>query len=313
MPILQIKGGPMRDPSKNVHESVQAFFSAFEAQLRSRSLNLDRHWERLIWTTLDSQQHKWATHRLAGRCYTWEQAKGEIQNMYGNPLYIYRKQFELSRKFQRPGQSLKLHTEEWQELAYQANCEPSPQTTFNYVNSLLKPVRETIWPILSSKYELDLPCSINTVAQLAIGAMGEYMEDINIHDAATPISRKRQYMGHQDSTHHKKRQYGNCPVHPKGSHMASECIILRQLNQGRQHTPQHHAHDNKDKGQRLCKFCKKVPYQPGHKCSEFYQQRKVVHNRGIHVNQTSSARDQAILDHLLPVNLEKMDITGTHT
>ncbi|KAJ8652803.1 hypothetical protein O0I10_011542 [Lichtheimia ornata] len=307
MPMLQIKGGPMRDASKTIHESVQAFCSAFEAQLRSRSLDLNRHWERLIWTTLDSQQIQWATQRLAGRDYTWEQAQVEIQRMYGNPLYIYRKQFELSRKFQRPGQSLKLHTEEWQELAYEANCEPSPQTTFNYVNSLLKPVRETIWPILSTKFELNLPSSINEVAQLAIGAMGEYMEDG--YEQVTPIARKRQHMGNQDGTF-KRRQYGNCPVHPKGSHAANDCLVLRQLNQGRQQTSQHAP--IKDKGPRLCRYCKKAPYQPGHKCSEYYQQRKVVHNRSINVNQTSSSRDQAILDHLLPVNLEKMDITGTH-
>ncbi|CDH61243.1 predicted protein [Lichtheimia corymbifera JMRC:FSU:9682] len=307
MPMLQIKGGPVRDANKTTHESVQAFFSAFEAQLRSRSLDLNRHWERLIWTTLDSQQHQWATQRLAGRNYTWQQAQVEIQRMYGNPLYIYRKQFELSRKFQRPGQSLKLHTEEWQELAYEANCEPSPQTTFKYVNSLLKPVRETIWPILSTKFELNLPSSINEVAQLAIGAMGEYMEDG--YEQTTPIARKRQHMGNQDGTF-KKRQYGNCPVHPKGSHAAHDCLVLRQLNNGRQHTSQHAP--IKDKGQRLCRYCKKEPYQPGHKCSEYYQQRKVVHNRSINVNRTSSPRDQAILDHLLPINLEKMDITGTH-
>ena len=135
MPMLQIRGGPLRDTNKTVHESVQAFFSAFEAQLRSRSLDLNRHWERLIWTTLDAQQHTWVTRRLAGQGYTWEEAKLEIERMYGNPLYIYRKQFELSRKFQKPGQSLKLHTEEWQELAYEASCEPSPQTTFNYSDS----------------------------------------------------------------------------------------------------------------------------------------------------------------------------------
>lgn len=58
MPMLQIKGGPLRDANKVVHESVQAFFTSFEAQLRSRSLDLNRHWERLIWTTLDSQQHQ---------------------------------------------------------------------------------------------------------------------------------------------------------------------------------------------------------------------------------------------------------------
>lgn len=123
IPILQLKGGPLRDANKPVHESVQAFFNAFdETQLRSCSLDFDRHWERLIWTTLDSQQHHWATQCLAGRSFTWNQAKAEIQTMYGNPLYTYRKQYELSRKFQRPGQSLKLHMEEWQELAYEANC-----------------------------------------------------------------------------------------------------------------------------------------------------------------------------------------------
>lgn len=87
MPMLQIKGGPMRDANKVVHESVQAFFTSFEAQLRSRPLNLNRHWERLIWTTLDSQQHQWAAKRLAGNHFTWDQAKKEIQKMYGNPLY----------------------------------------------------------------------------------------------------------------------------------------------------------------------------------------------------------------------------------
>lgn len=308
MPMLQIKGGPRRDASKAIHESVQAFFNAFEAQLRSRSLNLDRHWERLLWTTLDAQQHQWATQRLAGRNFSWKQAQVEIQRMYGNPLYIYRKQFELSRKFQRPGQSLKLHTEEWQELAYEANCEPSPQTTFNYVNSLLKPVRETMWPILATKFELDLPCSIHEVAQLAMGAMGEYMDEDT--EQTTPVMRKRQYMGQYEGTR-KRRQYGNCPVHPKGSHSADDCFVLRHVNQTRPHVSQH-APVNKFTNPPLCRYCKKVPYQRGHKCPEYHQQKKVVHNRTIHVNQAST-RDQAILDHLLPVNLEKLDITGTHT
>ena len=204
---------------------------------------------------------------------------------------------------------MKLHTEEWQELAYEASCEPSPQTTFNYVNSLFKPVRETIWPILATKFELDLPCSIHEIAQLAMTSMREYMEDINVHDSIAPITRKRQYMGNQDGIY-KKRQYGNCPIHPKGRHAANDCLILGQLNRTQPNISQH-AHANKDKGQRLCKYCKKVPYQPGHKCSEYYQQRKVIHNRSTNVNKTPSSRDQAILDHLLPVNLEKMDITGT--
>lgn len=313
MPILQIKGCPLREANKPVHESVQAFFNAFEAQLRSRSLNFDRHWERLIWTTLDSQQHQWATQCLAGRYLTWNQAKLEIQKMYGNPLYIYRKQYELSRKFQRPGQSLKLHIEEWQELSYEANCEPSPQTTFNYVNSLLKPVRETIWPILSTKFELNLPSSINEVAQLAIGAMGEYMEDDHEH---TPMTRKRQHQGNYGNYEgiRKKRQYGDCPIHTRGSHSAHECSVLRQYNQARQSHPQPNTIHHYNKEPRLCKYCKKVPYQRGHTCQEYYQQKKVHHNRSTHVTDTgSSSRNQAILEHLLPVNLEKMDITGTHT
>lgn len=229
--------------------------------------------------------------------------------MYGNPLYTYHKQYELSRKFQRPGQSLKLHTEEWQELAFEANCEPSPQTTFNYVNSLLRPVRETIWPILATKFELDLPASINEVAQLAIGSMGEYME--NDHEEWTPIRRKRQYMGTQEGSH-KKRQYGNCPVHPKGSHSASECQVLRHVNKTRSDASQH-APSHKATTPKLCHYCKKVPYYRGHTCPEYHQQKKVVHNRSTHVNTTSS-RDQAIIEHLLPINLEKMDITGkSHT
>ncbi|CDH61108.1 predicted protein [Lichtheimia corymbifera JMRC:FSU:9682] len=297
MPMLQIKEGPMRDSTKAIHESVQAFFNAFEAQLRSRSLNLDRHWERLIWTTLDAQQHQWATQRLAGRNYSWKQAQVEIQRMYGNPLYIYRKQFELSRKFQKPGQSLKLHTEEWQELAYEANCEPSPQTTFNYVNSLLKPVRETMWPILATKFELNLPYSIHEVAQLAMGAMGEYMDDDTEQaHTHTPMMRKRQHMGPYEGTR-RKRQYGNCPVHPKGSHSADDCFVLRHVNQTRPHVSQH-APVNKFTGPLLCRYCKKVPYQRGHKCPEYHQQKKVVHNHTIHVSNQASTRDQAIIDHL---------------
>lgn len=135
-----------------------------------------------------------------------------------------------------------------------------------------------------------------------MGAMGEYMEDGM--DQFTPITHKRQHITHQENTK-RKRHYGNCPIHTRGNHSAEECLVLRQLNQARQHQQNTMTTSNN-----LCRYCKKVSYHRGHNCQEYHQQ-KVVHNRAIHVKPASTC-DQNILDRLLPVHLEKMDITGMY-
>ena len=53
MPGLQVLGGPVRFEDKDMHESITAFFTAFEAQLHSHELDLDKHWERLFWQCID--------------------------------------------------------------------------------------------------------------------------------------------------------------------------------------------------------------------------------------------------------------------
>ncbi|KAG0162748.1 hypothetical protein DFQ29_003723, partial [Apophysomyces sp. BC1021] len=57
LPAFQIRGGPIRDKNKKVHDSVRTFISAFEVQLRAYNLvPLDNHWERLFWLTCDDTQ-----------------------------------------------------------------------------------------------------------------------------------------------------------------------------------------------------------------------------------------------------------------
>lgn len=44
MPGLQVLGGPQRFEDRDMHESITAFFTTFEAQIHSHSLDLNQHW-----------------------------------------------------------------------------------------------------------------------------------------------------------------------------------------------------------------------------------------------------------------------------
>ncbi|KAG2216716.1 hypothetical protein INT45_005669 [Circinella minor] len=358
MPTLQIKGGPIRDNAKPVHDSLKSFISAFERQLKSHNLPLDNHWERLFWLCLNDNQIPWFHRELVDKNRTWADACTEICKEYGNPFHIFLKRHELFAARPKSYESICLyiriimkthddwtntsiiiflfqnqfilHTERYLLLAQEAGRTNGIDLTFDFVSSLSSNVREKIYPVLARNYGTNWPTDIMEVSQLVISTLGE-----NIDTNHTESNNKRHLSVNKPSPSKTKHKYGNCPVHPKGSHAASECEVLKKQ---RIHVKENNNNNNNTPA-KLCRYCNKVPYQPGHKCQEYFDSKnnnnnqRTYHNRSLRVTNGStpsssstsssssqesrtrvtSKRDNDILNEiLLPSQMDEMDITGKY-
>ncbi|KAI9273129.1 hypothetical protein BDA99DRAFT_533948 [Phascolomyces articulosus] len=336
MPMLQIQGGVVRDSSKPIHNSLDSFISAFERQLKSHNLPLDNYWERLFWVCLNDDQIPWFRHELLDKNCSWETACARIKKEYGNPFHIFIKRHELFAAHPKEGESIHAYTERWVALAHDAGRKGGVDLTFDFISSLSSSIREKVYPVLACIYGIEWPTEVMEVAQLVITTIGEQIDNKqDITSSSSPSSNKKRHFSpsseEPSAPSKSKRKYGNCPVHPKGSHSSTECSVLKKQKEivGQQLKQATNNNNN------LCKFCKKVPYKPGHKCQEFYEFKKnnnsnknsnhrTFHNHSLHVvhytpsslsstsntQHTPSQRSQDILDEiLLPAKMDGMDLT----
>lgn len=333
MPILQIKGGPIRDNARPIHDSLESFISAFERQLKSHNLPLDNHWERLFWLCLNDNQIPWFRRELVDKNRTWADACIEVRKEYGNPFHVFLKRHELFAARPKSHESIRLYTERYLLLAQEAGRTNGIDLTFDFVSSLSSNVREKIYPVLARNYGTNWPTDIMEVSQLVISTLGE-----NIDTNHTGGNNKRHLPVNEPAPSSKtKRKYGNCPVHPKGSHSASECEVLKKQ---RIHVKEN-SNNNNSTPAKLCRYCNKVPYQPGHRCQEYFDSKnnnnnnnqRTYHNRSLRVingstpsssstsssssqeshTRVTSKRDNDILNEiLLPSQMDEMDITGKY-
>ncbi|KAG2209069.1 hypothetical protein INT45_006137, partial [Circinella minor] len=300
MPTLQIKGGPIRDNAKPVHDSLESFISAFERQLKSHNLPLDNHWERLFWLCLNDNQIPWFRRDLVDKNRTWADACTEIRKEYGNPFHVFLKRHELFAARPKSHESIRLHTECYLLLAQEAGRTNGIDLTFDFVSSLSSNVREKIYPVLARNYGTNWPTDIMEVSQLVISTLGE-----NIDTNHTESNNKRHLSVNEPSPSKTKRKYGNCPVHPKGSHAASECEVLKKQHI---HVKENNNNNNNTPA-KLCRYCNKVPYQPGHRCQEYFDNEtditgKYKNNNFYTINTINTLQKQSTESLLLPLTLQ---------
>ncbi|KAI8364627.1 uncharacterized protein BYT42DRAFT_550258 [Radiomyces spectabilis] len=308
LPSFQVKGGPIRDSNKKVHDSVKAFISAFEIQLRAYNLiPLDEHWERLFGLTCDDSQRQWFSRTLADKGYTWEQAMARLEREFGNPFYIWRKKDEHRHMAQKPNESIRLFLTRYQEVSLEANLQQNSELVYNFVCSLQPHIKQKAWSTLTNHYGLTLTADLHQAAQLIMAACREGNTD-SYHIGEPWNNGKRRYTN-EDAVEYKrqKRSYdrhGNCPMHPKGSHAKEECHLWKKIIQEAAALSRSSQVVQPTSGN-LCRYCKKAEYTRDHRCQEYRdaKSKKFVANR--------AAKALSLVDpdtEMLPVNLEKLDL-----
>ncbi|KAI7868978.1 hypothetical protein K492DRAFT_227231 [Lichtheimia hyalospora FSU 10163] len=327
MPGLQVLGGPVRFEDRDMHESITAFFTAFEAQLHSHKLNLDKHWERLFWQCLDNHQRSWFQRTLHGKHLSWVQAQQHIEKEYGNPCHTWQKGQELYELRQERNQPIREYVEEFESLAREAARIEDDRLCKDFIYSLDESVRTKLYPVLASTYPLQDPTNLREVALLAVRTLGEHME-VSTTSTINRNNKRQRTTGSNSSTTRQvknRRKYGNCPIHKHGSHDKEQCNVLQRL---REVTQQPKTGYNTSRMQsksspnvasthsNLCRHCNKVPFTYEHLkvCQEYQSKRQgkdTVHNRSITVTNTSSSHSRAdeIYD-FCAGQLANMDLTG---
>lgn len=171
LPAFQIKGGPTRDKSKKVHDSVRAFIGAFEVQLGAYNLvPIDDHWERLFLLTCDETQHQWFARTLTNRQLTWSQVCACLEKEFGNPFYLWSKKDEYHQLVQRPDESVRMYLERYQEAAYEAILKQDQELVYTFVCSLQPKTKKRAWSTLTNHYGLALTSDIHQAAQLIMAS-----------------------------------------------------------------------------------------------------------------------------------------------
>ena len=222
LPAFQVKGGPIRDKTKKIHDTVRTFISAFEVQLRAYNLvPVDEHWERLFWLTCNDTQRQWFEKTLANKGLSWSEACAQLEKEHSNPFYVWRKKDEHRHLAQRADEPIRMFLERYQEVSYEANLKHDQDLVYNFVCSLLPSVKKEAWSTLTNHYGLALTSDIHQAANLIMASCGEDTSVTQSH-GEQQNNGKRRYTN-EDITNPKRskngfHRYGGCPVHPRGSH-----------------------------------------------------------------------------------------------
>ncbi|KAG2190812.1 hypothetical protein INT47_011748 [Mucor saturninus] len=280
LPAFQLQGGPIRQPSKMVHESIRSFLNEFEVQLRAHNLTFDKHWERLFWLTCDKSQRISFQYTKAGKGYTWGEFRRQMEQEHGNPYHLWMKRQEMRALTQGPREQIRGYASKYQEAAHAAALPNGEELVWLFVTLLTKTVREKAWQTIAQHFGLTTPKDINQVIPLVIATCGEENEVRPQEERWATGSKRRQedhHHHHEDQDSFKKGKVspqvgrattnGSCPVHPKGRHSLQECQVLRNLvpKENKFSTPV-----SASRAPTLCRFCHKAPYVPGHKCQEYH-------------------------------------------
>ncbi|CAO3669854.1 unnamed protein product [Umbelopsis vinacea] len=228
LPAFQIKGGPTRDKSKKVHDSVRAFIGAFEVQLGAYNLvPIDDHWERLFLLTCDETQHQWFARTLTNRQLTWSQVCACLEKEFGNPFYLWSKKDEYHQLVQRPDESVRMYLERYQEAAYEAILKQDQELVYTFVCSLQPKTKKRAWSTLTNHYGLALTSDIHQAAQLIMASSAEYVPGHTCQEYRD--AKKKQYTANraervvmEDPDDHLPVNMGNLAIQENGKRLA--CI-----------------------------------------------------------------------------------------
>ncbi|OAD78256.1 hypothetical protein PHYBLDRAFT_163371 [Phycomyces blakesleeanus NRRL 1555(-)] len=178
LPAFQLRGGPVRQTNKAVHDSIAAFLNDFEVQLRAHNLDFDQHWERLFWLTCDERQRVSFEKTRAGRGLKWKEVRQQLESEHGNPYHLWIKKHEVHCMLQKPGELVRAYAERFLDSVHAANLDSSDELVWLFTSKLLRPVREKAWQTLTQHYGLVVPKNIHQVIPLIVATSGEETDSL---------------------------------------------------------------------------------------------------------------------------------------
>ncbi|OAD76006.1 hypothetical protein PHYBLDRAFT_165981 [Phycomyces blakesleeanus NRRL 1555(-)] len=316
LPAFQLRGGPVHQTNKAVHDSIAAFLNDFEVQLRAHNLDFDQHWERLFWLTCDKRQRVSFEKTRAGRGLKWKEVRQQLESEHGNPYHLWIKKHEVHCMLQKPGELVRAYAERFLDSVHATNLDSSNELVWLFTSKLLRPVREKAWQTLTQHYGLVVPKNIHQVIPLIVATSGEETDSLFQEERTTSGTKRYQEDNHkytgskrgrgefrreQRGNNHNNR--GSCPLHPKGRHSKDECHILKSITsmENKTFTPP------APRPAPLCHYCHKVLYFNGHKCPEFQlakAKKPVFANRSTRTVNSEDALNSRIELDLSQLNLQ---------
>ncbi|OAD65738.1 hypothetical protein PHYBLDRAFT_175911 [Phycomyces blakesleeanus NRRL 1555(-)] len=277
LPVLQLKGGSIRQPDKKIYDSIRSFLNDFEVQLIAHSLPLDKNWERLFRLTCDDMQRLSFERTNAGKGLTWKEIREKLELEYGYPQYVWAKRFALKSITQRHDESVKEFSERYRGAAHAADLHNEDELVWLFISSLVKPVRDIALQAIVRQFGLKMPHDMKEVIQLIINSVEGESANLFLnkyttsskrrqHEEHRPTGSSKKYRGDPRSTRGNSNSKDMRQTHPKGRHMREGFVQMQNLMD-----KDNIFLSNVAKQPSLCRHCRKVPFFPGHHCPEFPQ------------------------------------------
>ena len=269
LPLLQLKGENIWKPKEDVHDSAHDFCVAFETVLRAHIQDFDMNWERLLPMCMNTEQISWCEENLLNRSLNWEDAKVKILDFFDTPFRKFLLMAEVGSMRQGRHESNRDYASRFQKLRREASIEDGTFLAVSFFCSLRDTVRSRSQIAIASHLGMSLPTSINQIIDLVI-ASGE-------ESSFAPSSRHKRSRLEYD---------GEVKVvkNPSGSETGDSSSSVGLLS------------DVKRVGKTSCKnlpckFCNRA-WARGHKCKEFYENKKAsVTSNTIKINRMSRRRE----------------------
>ena len=257
LPLLQLTDEVVWDRRVKVFDSAHDFCKAFETTLRAHRLQLDTNWERLLPVCLSAEQISWFEEHLLEKNLSWENAKLFVLRQYDTPMRRLHLMIQVNLMEQKPGESVREYTYRFQKLRREADMEDNVNLAVRYLCSLHRNIQDDVRLAIASRMGTNIPTTVTDMSELVFATISD-------RQGTDKVGAKRAYG---------ESNYSNSHVKPKKvfKPTVSNSKDHRHNSQGGQ--SQYHGPKQPTN---LCRYCKKSQWHPGHKCREFYKDRKTT-------------------------------------
>lgn len=334
LPAFQFYGGVRHAKNKARYDSAQSFLEEFRTVLEGHSLNIEQHWRRLMPLTVDSNSRAWLR-ELIGKegVNDWNTFCQEIIKQYSPPYTMFYRRYHLRTMRQKSTESLRQYSTKFQEYAVKTGIANNQELVFNYLCSLHRRYRKRSWSLVHHHYGEEVPDELEPIVQLVMtlssGERAPEDEEMPMSDSSDDSGSDTE-TSDSDNHRHKRRRSadkgkgkakskkskdGNCPIHRGAGHDEENCNVLKkhvnaallqqqassQASSSRSagfvpRPPRYSSRMKPQATRNMCWHCNKVPFVPGHECSEMRQARarraqrfnNNVRSRMAHVNNNDT-------------------------
>ncbi|CEP12660.1 hypothetical protein [Parasitella parasitica] len=241
LPFLQLKGDSVWKQNQDIFDSAFDFCTAFETILRAHVQPFDTNWERLLPMCLNSEQISWFEENLANKLLPWSEARVQILNFFDTPYRKFMLMAEVGALRQDTSETTREYASRYQKLRREAGLEDGTQLAVAFFVSLRDNVRSRYQVAIATHFGSSLPTFINQIMDLVL-ASGE-------DSGFAPPSKRMRISG------------------------ANKVANLDTTNKALTSTNNISNGANKD---RLCTYCLKVIWFPGHRCIEFKNKKSSI-------------------------------------